>query len=232
MAMTDRPPPRCRLSSAALGVSCEVSVGETVKLGRAADNDLVCEDPSVAQYHARAVWGPDLALPVLRNNVGPEALKIDGVRVLQMAPLRDGARLELGAVELLVELLGLVGEEGQQEALLEAFATRGEAAARVTLQVREFMRPRPVTAYELAAPSVEDCLAALGRVVSRAEAEAVLAQACETAGFAQEALDDVENLERVVEVLRGSGGVIQMAALSLSIRLASYRCLAAKVAAS
>lgn len=220
------PKPRCRLTAPSTGASCEFGVGETVRLGRSATNDFVCEDGSVASHHARAIWSEDVALPVVRNNMRPESLRVDGARVLDMAPLRDGARLELGAVEILVELLGLPSTDEQGQ-LLADFA-QPESVEEVSSRLRALLTPRVVPDYELALPSVEDCLAALGRVMSPGQAEAVWSEACALAGVNPHALDEVETLDQVVQSLRRKTGLIQLVALSLSIRIDTYRCLRAK----
>jgi pSer/pThr/pTyr-binding forkhead associated (FHA) protein len=222
----DPTPPRCRLKAEASGATCEVRVGETIRLGRAPDNDLVCDDPSVSRYHARAMWGEDVALPVVRNNVTPDALRLDGVRVFDMAPLRDGARLKLGTVELLVELLDLGGGKEQSELIAEF--SEPETVEKVTSRLKALMVPRTLPDYELALPRREECLAALARVMSAADAEAVWSEACTEAGINPEAIDEVETLEQVVQVLRSKAGLVQIVALSLSIRIDTYRCLRAK----
>lgn len=219
-------PPRCRLRAESSGESCEVRVGETIRLGRAPDNDLVCDDPSVAKYHARAIWGTDVPLPVVRNNVTPESVRLDGVRVYDMAPLQDGARLHLGQVELLVELLDLADDQRQSELVAEF--TQPETVQTVTSRLKKLLVPKVVPDYELALPTSEECLAALARVMSPAQAEAVWNEACASVGLNPAGLDEVDNLEQVVQALRTKGGLVQIVALSLSIRVDTYRCLRAK----
>jgi hypothetical protein len=73
-----------------------------LRFGRALDNDVVLEDSSVSRYHAQLRW--DGRAWLVRDLGSTNGTLLNGRRVEQSpAPLTSGARLKLGATELVYQ---------------------------------------------------------------------------------------------------------------------------------
>ena len=81
-----------------LGDATRVPVVSEMTIGRAPGVSLVLSDPSVSRVHARIS-----ADAVLEDAGSSHGTWLDGVRVTEPSPLRDGARIRLGDAELRVE---------------------------------------------------------------------------------------------------------------------------------
>jgi putative peptide zinc metalloprotease protein len=77
-------------------------------IGRAPGSTLVLSDPSVSRMHARIT-----ADAVLEDIGSSHGTWLDGVRVTEPAPLRDGAKIRLGDAELRVERRRDMAEAGR-----------------------------------------------------------------------------------------------------------------------
>lgn len=72
--------------------------GQTTTIGRGLDNDLVVESTDVSRHHARLDFHEGgYYLSDLGSTNGT---RVDGQPVRQPTPLRDGAQIELGSVQL------------------------------------------------------------------------------------------------------------------------------------
>jgi hypothetical protein len=92
--------PRLRLTDAAgLDVALEPAV-EVVRLGRAADNDVVISDQNVSRYHAQLRWVQSGWL--VYDLTSTNGTWVDGDRLLPGEPrlLAGGSRVRLGAYDL------------------------------------------------------------------------------------------------------------------------------------
>tara|TARA_R110002072_G_scaffold13786_1_gene57717 strand:+ start:372 stop:1103 length:732 start_codon:yes stop_codon:yes gene_type:complete len=105
--------PRCRFVSSSGETLFEFPIGGAVRIGRAPTNDLVFDDPSVSRYHARVLWKAGGTCPVINNSGSANGVRLDGARVFDTAPLRDGACLELGRVEVRVVLMDPPSESAE-----------------------------------------------------------------------------------------------------------------------
>jgi pSer/pThr/pTyr-binding forkhead associated (FHA) protein len=102
--------PRCRFVSPEGETLFEFLMGGSVRIGRAPTNDIVFDDPSVSRHHARVLWKIGASCPVINNSGSANGVRLDGARVFDSAPLRDGARLDLGRVKVQILLLDPPGE--------------------------------------------------------------------------------------------------------------------------
>ena len=85
-----------------------VPVVSEMTIGRAPGASLVIADPSVSRVHARIS-----ADAVLEDAGSTHGTLLDGVRVTDPLPLRDGAKIRLGDAELRVERRRDVAEAGR-----------------------------------------------------------------------------------------------------------------------
>ena len=81
-----------------LADATRVPVVAEMTIGRAPGASLVLSDPSVSRVHARVS-----ADAVLEDAGSSHGTLLDGVRVTEPLPLRDGAKIRLGDAELRVE---------------------------------------------------------------------------------------------------------------------------------
>jgi putative peptide zinc metalloprotease protein len=103
---------RCRKCGAPTGAASDlldlvlpsgerVALEGTISLGRAPGNDILLADPSVSREHARIVVGEGGAS--IEDEGSSYGTQLDGRPVNQATPLRDGARIAVGDLELRVE---------------------------------------------------------------------------------------------------------------------------------
>ena len=89
-----------------------VAIAETVTIGRAADNTIRLEDPSVSRYHATVVVNGSAPPQIV--DVGSRAGTIlDGQALSTSAQLADGATIRLGNAVLRVERRRAESEAGR-----------------------------------------------------------------------------------------------------------------------
>jgi hypothetical protein len=98
----------CRLHCPELGIR-EFRPGESLRLGRHRDNDVVLDAPEVSRFHARITWDPEIEHPVVFDNGSQNGTVVDGQQVRTASGLKDQARIAIGPFVFKVELLG-VGE--------------------------------------------------------------------------------------------------------------------------
>lgn len=70
-------------------------------IGRAADNDLVLDDTFASQHHAKILATGDGF--VLQDLDSTNGTLLDGVRVQELVPLRDGAEIGIGKASIVYE---------------------------------------------------------------------------------------------------------------------------------
>ena len=88
-----------------------MSVVDTVTIGRAPGNTIQLEEPGVSRHHARIVVEGDV--PEIEDVGSSYGTYLDDRRLTDRAPLRDGARIELGDAKLRVEARRREAESGR-----------------------------------------------------------------------------------------------------------------------
>jgi pSer/pThr/pTyr-binding forkhead associated (FHA) protein/Zn-dependent protease len=78
-----------------------IPLGEQVTIGRASDNTLRLSDPTVSRHHARI--SPTARGATLEDTGSTSGTWVDGRRIAAPVPLRDGAKIDVGSLGLLVE---------------------------------------------------------------------------------------------------------------------------------
>ena len=86
------------------GQRCTFEQGQTVRIGRSTDNDVVVSDPTVSRQHARLAWGPDgwvfeglgRAGTFLRGGAVTRLLVAESVELTLASPHGPKVRLEPG----------------------------------------------------------------------------------------------------------------------------------------
>jgi putative peptide zinc metalloprotease protein len=91
-----------------LGDSTRVPVESEMTIGRAPEATLVLSDPTVSRVHARISAGA-----LLEDAGSSHGTFLDGEKVTTPSPLRDGARIRLGDLELRVERRRDAAEAGR-----------------------------------------------------------------------------------------------------------------------
>ena len=86
--------------------------------------------------------------------------------------------------------------------------------------------PSTIPGYQLAAPSEQDALTFLARALGADQAASLWMRACREGGGRAGSLS-LDELERVVQALAREEGAAGVVGSSLSIRVRSYRLLAA-----
>src|SRR4051794_10960053 len=120
-----------------------VPVADEVTIGRAADNALRLNDPSVSRHHARiSARGRDATIEDVGSRYGTwlDGRRVDAGRM----PLRDGSRLRLGDQELRVERKRSRAEPGRT-----IVVRSGASLALATPSDDEQVRPRLRSGYAL-----------------------------------------------------------------------------------
>jgi len=90
-----------------------VPVVDEVTIGRAPGSTLLLDDPSVSRVHARVVAGNGESAFFLEDAGSSHGTFLDGERVTEPRALRDGARIQLGNVVVVVERQRSGGEAGR-----------------------------------------------------------------------------------------------------------------------
>jgi pSer/pThr/pTyr-binding forkhead associated (FHA) protein len=96
----------CRIETAEHGV-VELRPGETLRVGRHRDNDLVLSDSMVSRFHARITWDEQVGLPVLYDNGSQNGTQINGEKVRTAETLGDKTRVVIGPFALKIEIRGV-----------------------------------------------------------------------------------------------------------------------------
>lgn len=96
----------CRIETVEHGV-VELRPGETLRVGRHRDNDLVLSDSMVSRFHARITWDEQVGLPVLFDNGSQNGTQINDEKVRTAETLSDKARVVIGPFVLKIEIRGV-----------------------------------------------------------------------------------------------------------------------------
>jgi hypothetical protein len=84
--------------------------GETLRLGRHHENDLVLKDPGVSRFHATVRWDKGQDRPALYDNGSQNGTNVDGKVVVGGAqPLKIKSKVIVGPYVLNVDLVGCEG---------------------------------------------------------------------------------------------------------------------------
>src|SRR4051794_9400389 len=78
-----------------------IPLTEQVTIGRASDNTVRLNDPTVSRHHARI--SPTARGATLEDAGSTAGTWLDGRRIGAPAPVRDGAKIALGRLSFLVE---------------------------------------------------------------------------------------------------------------------------------
>lgn len=96
----------CRIETAEHGVM-ELRPGETLRVGRHRDNDLVLSDSMVSRFHARITWDEQVGLPVVYDNGSQNGTQINDQSVRTAETLSKKSRIVIGPFVLKVEIRGV-----------------------------------------------------------------------------------------------------------------------------
>lgn len=89
----------------ASGADTVLVPGQTLRLGRHADNDIVIHDTTASRFHATVRWDPELERPVLYDNGSANGTVVNGHEVRNAAhPLGQQTRIEISGHPLDVRL--------------------------------------------------------------------------------------------------------------------------------
>src|ERR1700754_2693836 len=130
-----------------LGDSTRVPVMNEMTIGRAPEATLVLSDPTVSRVHARISEGA-----LLEDAGSSHGTFLDGEKVTAPSPLRDGAKIRLGDLELRVERRRDAAEAGRTIVVRPGASLLVPAvgAPSVTGAATQFgMRPRLRSGYAL-----------------------------------------------------------------------------------
>jgi putative peptide zinc metalloprotease protein len=125
-----------------LGDSTRVPVMNEMTIGRAPEATLVLSDPTVSRVHARISEGA-----LLEDAGSSHGTFLDGEKVTAPSPLRDGARIRLGDLELRVERRRDAAEAGRTIVVRQGASMFMPAVTSGTTQFG--MRPRVRSGYAL-----------------------------------------------------------------------------------
>jgi hypothetical protein len=93
--------------------------GESLRLGRHHENDLVLKDSVVSRFHATLRWDADAERPVLYDNGSQNGTNVNGKDVIGRAEaLANYSKITIGPYVLTVELQGM-NEDSPIPALIE-----------------------------------------------------------------------------------------------------------------
>lgn len=134
----------CKLHTTEFG-TLELRPGQSLRCGRHRDNDLVLPDTMVSRFHARFTWDPGLEQPVVFDNASQNGTTVDGRRVRNATPLRDGSCVRIGPFQIRVELVGpppgpaVLQDTGDMVTLFSEDGPDLEGILPTTDALREFM---------------------------------------------------------------------------------------------
>ena len=138
------------LNTALKGLQFETD-GDTVRVGRSPDNDLVLDQHSVSRFHATLTAGDGFV--TLSDTGSRNQTRIDGEQIGGPTPVRPGSILSFG--DVMVELAlpdGALAAEQDEEAEVTPAISALVAAEEDGVRVREAGAPAPVSAAPLPAP--------------------------------------------------------------------------------
>lgn len=93
--------------------------GESLRLGRHHENDIVLRDSVVSRFHATLRWDADADRPVLYDNGSQNGTNVNGKDVIGRAePLINASRITIGPYTLSIDLQG-THEKSPIPALIE-----------------------------------------------------------------------------------------------------------------
>ena len=98
--------PVCRIESTEFGVF-ELRPGDSLRLGRHRDNDLVLSDTMVSRFHARIAWDKEVGHPVLYDNGSQNGTQVNERTIRTAAALADQGRIVIGPFVLKLEIRGV-----------------------------------------------------------------------------------------------------------------------------
>lgn len=127
-----------------------VPIVDSLTIGRAPGNTLQIADPSVSRTHAH-VWAHDDSAPMLEDAGSSHGTFLDGRRLDGSAPLRDGAKIQIGDADLRVERRRQHAEAGRTIVVRPgATLMLSGGHAQQTANATQFgMRPRVRSGYAL-----------------------------------------------------------------------------------
>ncbi|HBP20272.1 MAG TPA: hypothetical protein DEA08_21090 [Planctomycetes bacterium] len=96
---------RCVIHSLEFG-DFDLRPGQSLRIGRHRDNDIVLEDAMVSRFHARITWDPSIERPVIFDNGSQNGTTVDEQPVGAAEPLRNKAKIGVGPFILRIQLLG------------------------------------------------------------------------------------------------------------------------------
>ncbi|MBL4847109.1 MAG: FHA domain-containing protein [Planctomycetes bacterium] len=96
----------CRIEAADQGIF-EIRPGETLRVGRHRDNDIVLPDSMVSRFHARIAWDEKVGLPVLFDNGSQNGTQVNDQSIRTAETLADKAQIVIGPFLLKIEIRGV-----------------------------------------------------------------------------------------------------------------------------
>ena len=133
-----------------LADATRVPVLETVTIGRAPGNTLQIQDPTVSRTHARVSAGNGHQATI-EDTGSSHGTFVDGKRIRDPIPLRDGAEIRIGDAELHVERRRSQQEEGRTIVVKPGATLMLQAGKTdMTAQATQFgMKPKLRSGYAL-----------------------------------------------------------------------------------
>lgn len=85
----------------------ELRPGQSLRIGRHHENDIVIKDSVVSRFHATLRWDAESDRPTVYDNGSQNGTTVDGREVIgRAAPLGASSRLVIGSCKITVELVG------------------------------------------------------------------------------------------------------------------------------
>lgn len=93
----------CRLKSLEFG-EFELRPGDSMRVGRHKENEIVLDDSSVSRFHVRITWDPGARRPTLFDNGSQNGTYVDEEKVQGAKKLQDKVKIAIGPFVLRVHL--------------------------------------------------------------------------------------------------------------------------------